>query len=123
MSKIKATLRAKKIVNVHELLWAFGTKEDVAVSFRGADNGRGGRGAYCHVWSPRFQTDPNSHWRDYGKKTFHGKRGKSLPEAMAWATKTYYGGVDPIWTPSPTGVGDYVPKRIADAAKKFAREP
>lgn len=121
MSKIKEALRAKQIFNTHGVMAAFGGKNDVAISYHATDPGRGGRYAHTNVWSVHFKTDPKSHWQGYGRKCFSGNRQESLPAAMAWATETYYGGTDPEWTPCPTGPGDYVPKRIADAAKKFAK--
>jgi hypothetical protein len=119
---LRARLAATNIVNTHDLLRRFGRESDVAVSFCGTDNSRGGRAAHTQVWKPGHKTDPAAHWRDYGNKTFLGSRGESLPAAKAWAEQNYTGPV--VWVPSPVlaGRGCYVPEQVVERAKAAVRE-
>lgn len=95
MSKFTNELQEALIHNSHEF---FG-KGNVYISYMPADNGRGGRSAYWYVARPGYETNPDSHWRDYGNKVFlvwgGGKqthkeaKASTLEEAQKWVEEKY----------------------------------
>lgn len=118
MSKLADKLRAMRVFNDHDLLSRFAAnrKRAIAVDYIPPE-GRLVRAHSSRVWSPFFQTDPNSAWYDHGHKTFVGRRSESLPKALAWATEQY--GIAE-WATSPFGAK--IPKDAMDAASRAARD-
>lgn len=87
------------------------------ISYSPAQTGRGYKSACWHVIRKHFATDPDAHWRDYGKKTFpvRGREEKKpqLEAAMEWASAKY--GVRE-WAKTPFGAyapAEFVKARLA----------
>ena len=119
MSKLSDQLREHKIFNTWELLKAFGDKgKDISVQYYSAVP-RSVRCASTQVWSPSFNTDPDTAWYDYQKKTFSGTRKESFEEAKKWASAEY--GIEE-WVPCPMIRGTHVPKYVVDRAKAFLKK-
>lgn len=117
MSKLADALLYMSICNNHSLVLAFGRKgQDVWVDYYpgyvGPCSFRTSR-----VHSPSHPTDPNESWIFHGAKAFPGKRSKSLPSALTWASKRY--GIE-SWAPSP--FGGKVPSYIRKAAEAAVKE-
>ena len=118
MSKLSNQLRENKIFNTWELLKAFGDEgKDIAVQYYTADP-RSVRCASTQVWSPSFNTDPDTAWYNYKKKTFTGNRKESFETAKAWASAEY--GIKE-WATCPMISGTHVPKCVMDRAKAFLK--
>jgi len=114
MSKTVDDLRELGIYNVSGMLERFAEKgKDVACCFT-PWAAREMRGNVTHVYSPSHKTNPEAHWMDRGRKAFYGNRKRSMPEAVAWATKQY--GVSD-WAPCPTDPQSVrIPKVVRERA-------
>lgn len=91
--KTANALRSIGVYNTHGLLSRFAEgKRAIAVVFRGAVTGRGGRCAHVQVWSPNFDTDPDAPWYNHKRKTFllfQRDRKQTIRDACAWAKRNY----------------------------------
>ena len=112
-------LRDLRIINTHDLLLFFGRSgvDDVAVFYYPSES-RMGTPARASVYSPSHKTDPNASWYDYGRKTFVGLKKKSVPEAIAWASKRYN---ITAWGVCPTNPSTRIPLHLRNAALTLVR--
>lgn len=106
MSKLTDQLREIRIFNDHGFFNDGGTQ--VYISYSPAERGRAYKSACWQVHrfvnGREVQTDPDGHWRDYGRKTFSAYRREdkapALERAQAWCAERY--GITE-WARSPFG--------------------
>lgn len=117
MSKFADQLRTLKVFNNWELIYRFGTTDDVVIEYRRPASGRLG---WCDthrtsVWSS-IKTNklpvPKQHLSTTpSEKEFYGLRSQSFPEALRWAGATF----GHTYVPSP--FGGHVPQHVLKKAK------
>lgn len=117
------------IFNTHGIA-VLGLVDDrcITIDITNTGHGRGGRGSYIAVWSPKFETDPNAHWQDSGRKTWSMQRKQWLEDdatarfgkrvcneplaefrqryidaAITWAHENYPGLPEGPWERDPFG--------------------
>lgn len=117
-NEVQELLRANKIFNNHEITAKFGEKgvNDIWLQYysyapRSFSSGK------TKVISPNYKTDPNTHWSNYGCKTFIGKKSQSMEEAMTWANEKYK---VKEWKNSP--FGGKIPDTVYARLQKFIKE-
>lgn len=120
MKKTKDRLRAMGVLNMHYMLktWGKPRVDDIGLRYS-VPPSRSMKPRGTDVHSPSHQTDPKSHWMDYGRKFFGGPRAQSMPAAEAWASEKY--GIAE-WAPCPFGgrIPATVRARMLAALKKAA---
>lgn len=91
------------------------------VTYMPAQRGRGYKAACWQVIQGNYPTDPDGHWRDYGRKTFdvHHREEKQpqLEAALAWASE-HFGVTE--WKKEP--FGSYMPAEFVDARTKQLKD-
>lgn len=115
MSKLTESFRSIRVFNPHDF---YATRRGQAyIEYTTADRGRGGRSAYWAVYGVGFDTNPDGHWRDYGRKTFpvysREDKASQLEAAQEWAAR--YGITD--WAKDPYGGwgdAEFVKQRVAE---------
>jgi len=112
MSKLADRLNKMDIFNNHNLLQAFGGLKDVAVEYHRPPPGRLGWASFngTTVWRPPIKNKPGV------KKEFYGKRSKSFPEAVKWATE------NAKYELVPGPFGGHIPKHILEKAKAATKK-
>lgn len=92
MKLTKNQWRERKIVNSYDVIKLCNPK--VFISYRPQVNGRASQCAAWQVVHIGYQSDPNSHWRDCGHKTFalfcvKAEKEPKLKDAMEFAKAKY----------------------------------
>lgn len=100
--ELRELLRAVRVHNDYNLI----SKQNHTpmVSYRPQQTGRVWLSAAWQVCLPGYNTDPKSHWQDYGNKTFivpgRSAKDETFAEARAWAEAKF----GPItWVKTPYG--------------------
>lgn len=106
------------IHNDHNLMSAFGDKDDLACSYEPPSRQNAGGGA-SYAWSVHFKTDPGAAWFCHGRKGFCGGLKESLPMAIAWVNETY--GARELVV-SPFGRGCRLPASVVEKAKDYVKK-
>lgn len=87
----------KKILNEHHIInsWdiAKTAKNKMFIGYSSAELGRASRSAHWQVVGIGIATDKDTHWRNYGNKTFtvyrREEKNPKLQEAIQWVKTTY----------------------------------
>ena len=108
MSKLTELLKKANVFNAHGFATTHNPHSEVFIEYSAGETGRASRTAAWRVYRIGFQTDPETHWMNYGNKTFfiqgegpHSELKTSIfEEARAWAEERY--GISE-WARTPYG--------------------
>lgn len=141
MSKLTEQLRAHAFVNSHDFANARGVQNSnypfdrpaprcrkyrehhivPIIMYLPAERGRGSRSARWSVSQGNIPTDPDTHWQNYGHKTFvvfrQGEKAAKFEEAVTWASD-YFGVTE--WKREP--FGSWMPSEFVDARLKQLKD-
>lgn len=117
-NEVQELLRKNKIYNNHEILSRFGQPkvDDVAIEYHPYVH-RSCKPNASKVMSPSHKTDLQSHWSNYGQKSFVGNKSSSEKEAMGWAKEKYN---IREWKTSP--FGGKIPITVWEKLQKFIKD-
>jgi hypothetical protein len=97
----KEAMKSVGILNSRILSWVL--PDGLVILFAASTaHERGGRQARFSVYYRHEYTDPDSHWRDIGRKTFSvwGSKQSTIREAIEWTDKKYG---QRVWIRDPWG--------------------